>query len=102
MLVPSMVSVSDRFVKYIEDTTKEQGALESKDISVRFTVENVINTAFGLEANCFEEGTSKFMDMSNKIFYPSLATSIRLMAVILFPTLSNLLDLRYHPNKFLK
>lgn len=93
-LVPPMEIVSSRFLNYIEEQTTESGALECKDISTRYTVENVVNTAFGIEGNCFQPGTSNFMEMSYKIFYPSLMSSLRIMCVIFFPTMSKYLDIR--------
>lgn len=90
-----METVSNRFVEYIEELTKEQGAVEAKDIATRFTVENVVNSAFGLEADCFKPGKSNFMVMSEKIFYPSFMTSMRMLSIILFPSLTKFLDVRY-------
>lgn len=94
-LVPSMQIIAERFVRYIEENTKEKGALEAKDLSVRFTVENVVNTSYGIEAHSFEPGVSHFMQMSNNIFNPSLAMHMRILCVFFWPTLTKYLDVRF-------
>lgn len=94
-LVPIMEIISDRFVNYIDELSKAQGALETKDLCTRFTVENVINSSFGLEANCFQPGISTFMDLSYSIFYPTFWMTFRTMCVSLLPSLSVFFDIRY-------
>lgn len=93
-LMSSTETVASRFVTYIEELSKEQKPLDSKDICTRFTVENVVNTAFGLESECFKPGRTRYMEMSCKIFYPSVSMSFRSMIVLFLPALTKYLDVR--------
>lgn len=96
-LTSSMEKVSERFVKYIEELNKNNDngdGIDAKNICTRFTVENVINTGFGLEAHCFQPGTSDFMNLSYKIFYPSFITNVKFLIVLLLPRLAKLLKIR--------
>lgn len=93
-LMSSTEAVVSKFVTYIEELSNQKGALDSKDICTRFTVENVVNTAFGLESHCFKPGQATYMEMIYKIFCSSAFANARLMMALFCPAIIKYLNIR--------
>ncbi|XP_058055233.1 cytochrome P450 6a2-like [Anopheles bellator] len=86
-LFPVMESVGDAFVAFVRRHLTQE--LEAKEISARFTTQNVVACTFGIDGDCFGEHESEFRLMGRRAFQASHLASVKMMLGFFMPTLAN-------------
>lgn len=79
---------------YIE-RLKETQELDVKDLAARYSTENVVSYALGVEAKTFENDNSEFRQMSFQIFEGSTLQSLMAYIAMVFPFFIKYLKIRY-------
>lgn len=94
-MYPMLEEVSQRMIKYIEENGSNGNALlESREICVRYTLDNVAACAFGLEGYCFQEKYSMFRKLADDFFSPGTWQSIKATFLIAIPSANNFLKVK--------
>ncbi|XP_055306508.1 probable cytochrome P450 6a13 [Sitodiplosis mosellana] len=84
-IMPVMNGVGDDFVKYIKSFPTNTD-FNAKDISVRFTTENVIKCTFSIDPGCFnKEQESEFLEAGKRLFAPSFMAALKFLSIPLLP-----------------
>lgn len=75
----------EELVKYIK-SFKPGTEFNGKDLSVRFTTQNVIQCGFSIDPKCFDkENDSEFLQINRELFTPTLLVGLKFMAFFFFP-----------------
>lgn len=84
-------------VKYIQQELEvNDGApFEAKELSAKFTTENIATCAFGLEGKCFEDPNAEFTILGREMFKVSTSEGIKRLLVLIIPALAKLLNVTY-------
>uniref|UniRef100_A0A0A9YBQ3 Cytochrome P450 6k1 n=1 Tax=Lygus hesperus TaxID=30085 RepID=A0A0A9YBQ3_LYGHE len=88
-MIPGIKSVCKQMADYIETQTDE--FLEGYDLMGKYTTDVVGCSAYGIEANSFENPNSVLRQMSSRMFDGSLKGNIALLCALYFPALGKLL-----------
>lgn len=90
-------------VDYIQRELKmnRNTVFEAKELSAKFTTENIAICAFGLEGNCFQDPNAEFRSIGRKMFEVSLSKGLQMFLIFIMPWLANILDVRYNNTKTL-
>lgn len=73
-----MNGVGEELVEYLKSFKAAANDFNAKDLSLRFTTQNVIKCAFSIDPKCFDPKTeSEFMEMGRELFAPSLLVGIK-------------------------
>lgn len=84
-LMPAMNDVGENFVKFIRSYSSDED-VNAKDLSLRFTTENVIKCSFSIEPGCFDkENESEFVAMGKAMFAPSFWIGLKFLLMPLIP-----------------
>lgn len=96
-MFPIMQEVSKKLVNYLEREPDASGpnGLDAKELCSKFTTENVVSSAFGLEANCFASSKSEFREIGRAMLNPSFFMGLKLMFAFILPGLSSILRIQY-------
>lgn len=89
-MFPILEEISLQLVKYITNSK----CFEAREISMRYTLNNVAACAFGLEGKCFTETYPEFRKLADDFLSPSTWNSFKIMIIFLCPKLSSLLQVR--------
>lgn len=65
-----VAQTADKLVAVIGAKSVSDGSVEVKTLFVRYTVDNMASTAFGIESNAVEDGDSEFLKLSFKSVQP--------------------------------
>lgn len=65
-----VAQTADKLVEMIVAKNLSEGSVEVKSLFVRYTVDNMASTAFGIESNSIEDGDSEFLRLSQKSTRP--------------------------------
>ncbi|XP_044268123.1 probable cytochrome P450 28a5 [Tribolium madens] len=68
---------------------------EAKELSLRFTLNNVGDAVFGIEGKCFEEENSEFRKLSKEFLSPGSYGVIMIFLATLFPPITKIFPLRF-------
>ena len=60
-------SIGDKFVRVVEEVTKESNQVEIHEYLARFTTDNISSVAFGLDTNSLEDSNSNFRKYGKEI-----------------------------------
>ncbi|NP_001306576.1 probable cytochrome P450 6a14 [Solenopsis invicta] len=66
-----LLNCADYFEKYLDEKVPENGVVECKDLTSKFTVDVIGSCAFGLEMNALKEENNEFQKMGRYIFRSS-------------------------------
>lgn len=80
-------------VKYIEKSG-DRTELDAKDLTTRYSVDNVVSYALGLDAKCFEDDNSEFKKLAYDLFGGSFLQLLLISLSLIFPVLVNYLKIR--------
>ncbi|XP_031625910.1 cytochrome P450 9e2-like [Contarinia nasturtii] len=84
-ILPVMNEVADDFIKFIKSYPTNTN-FNAKDLSTRFTTENVIKTAFSIDPGCFEKDEqSEFLKVGKDLFAPSFLVGLKFLAIPFLP-----------------
>lgn len=87
--------VSNRMVKYVEEKTNNGVALlESREVCVRYTLDNIAACVFGIEGRCFDEEYSMFRKLADDFFSPGSWQSVKTTLTFALPALSKILRVK--------
>lgn len=89
-----MQKITKKFLRNIEEILQKE-AIEFKQLCGKFTIENVVCCAFGVDANVFEDPDSVFLTIANDITNPSTWTAIKTILTLLVPEFANFLSMVY-------
>ncbi|CAG9823201.1 unnamed protein product [Phaedon cochleariae] len=93
---PLLEESAMKMIKYIEHQLMTSAPLECREISVRFTLENVASCAFGIDGKCFEEDYPKFREMADEFLSPrGLLRGLKLTFIFSWPSLAKLLRMKF-------
>ncbi|XP_035789952.1 cytochrome P450 6a2-like isoform X2 [Anopheles albimanus] len=92
-LFPIMDSVADEFVSFVKRTLGQE--LEAKQISARFTTQNVVACTFGADGGCFNDTDSEFRLMGRRVFDVSHSMTFKLVLQMFVPPLAKLLPIPF-------
>jgi hypothetical protein len=98
-LFPLLEDNGIKLAKYLEtrpEATNGDG-YEAKELSARFTINNIASSVFGLEGKCFEEENSHFRKLATEFFSSESGVVFKFFIMIMFPPLGRLLRLRQVP-----
>ncbi|CAH1155385.1 unnamed protein product [Phaedon cochleariae] len=94
-MYPLICKSSERMVRYVEDETSKSSTMESRELCIRFTLDNVASCAFGLEGRCFDEPYSSFRRMADEFLSPdNFWMSIKTTVLFLIPALATFLKIK--------
>lgn len=68
MMFNTICDVADSLLSVIDDRIALSGRIEAKDTFSRFTTDTIGSVIFGIDCNSLRNETSKFFEMSKKIF----------------------------------
>nr|WET52718.1 cytochrome P450 [Phaedon brassicae] len=95
-MYPLIRKSSERMVRYVEDETSKSSTMESRELCIRFTLDNVASCAFGLEGKSFDEPYSSFRRMADEFLSPdNFWMSIKSTSLLLFPALTKFLKVKF-------
>ncbi|CAH1155384.1 unnamed protein product [Phaedon cochleariae] len=95
-MYPLIRNSSERMVRYIEDEISKSSTMESRELCVRLTLDNVASCAFGLEGRSFDEPYSSFRQMADEFFSPdNFWMSIRTTILFLIPALGKFFKIKF-------
>ncbi|XP_055303189.1 cytochrome P450 6B1-like [Sitodiplosis mosellana] len=84
-VLPVMNEVGADLVKFIKSHPVDTD-FNAKDVSTRFTTENVIKSTFSIEPKCFENGEqNEFLTAGKQIFEPSFLAGLKFLAIPFLP-----------------
>lgn len=95
-LYPLLEDVSKNLVKFVDKTpemTNGKG-YDLKEISTRFTLNNVASCAFGLDGRCFEEDRSMFRQLAEDFLSPEGFQIFYFTLTLLFPPIAKIVSPR--------
>ncbi|XP_049542463.1 cytochrome P450 6a2-like [Anopheles darlingi] len=92
-LFPIMDSVADEFVSFVKRNLGKE--LEAKQVSARFTTQNVVACTFGVDGGCFNDTDSEFRLMGRRAFDVSHSSSFKIVLQIFVPAIAKLLPIPF-------
>ncbi|KAJ3641250.1 hypothetical protein Zmor_027764 [Zophobas morio] len=98
-LYPSWENNSSKMVQFLEqrpNATNGNG-YEAKELCTRFTLNNVGDSVFGIDAKCFDEDNSEFRQLAKDFFTPGSWTIITILIANIFPFVMKILPIRFCP-----
>ncbi|KAF2901779.1 hypothetical protein ILUMI_04408 [Ignelater luminosus] len=93
-MIPMMQEVSKRLIEYINkqiEVTKSN-CFEAKNLATRFTGENVLTCAYGLEGKSFVDDVPVAFEIGEQIASPHLSVQIKQAISLFFPLVGRLLN----------
>ena len=83
---PYMETNSQKMVKFIQEQPNAMNGkgYEAKELCTRFTLNNVGDSVFGVEAKCFEEENSEFRQLAKDFLSPGGWAVLALFVTIVF------------------
>lgn len=93
--VKSVVSIFNVGAEKLVDYIRESKELDAKDIATRYSIENVVSYALGLEAKSFENDNSEFRKISLGLFQSTTLQALMAYIAMIFPPLMKYLKIRY-------
>lgn len=93
-MIPMMQEVSKNLVKYVNEqirTTKSK-CFEAKELAARFTGENVLTCAYGLEGKSFADQVPVAFQIGEQIASPHFSVQIKQTIGLFFPWVGKLLN----------
>lgn len=94
LIYPLLEELSRNFVKYIEKQVTSGEGVKIKEECMRFTLNNVGSTAFGLDAKCFEEDNPEFKQIADRFLTPEGFQNVKMFLITIAPFLSKLVSIR--------
>jgi cytochrome P450 len=92
-LYPLIEDVCSRFSKFISDNIDEP--LETRDLSLKFTIEAVSNCVFGIEAKSFQRSDSQLLQTAKRLTKPSGWAIVKVLLTSLAPPLKKILKVQF-------
>lgn len=90
-MFPTFQPICKKLVNYLK-SLPPNADVESKELSVMFTTENIINCVFSLDAKCFEPDGSEFRQIGGQLYDHTIFSAFKwLVRPILPQFLVNLL-----------
>lgn len=96
-IYPYSQKSAKHLVQYIQRKRNSNEGLELKEFSVRFALESVASSAFGIEENCFGDQPSEFQKLAVEFANPGTWTSFALFLSLTFPPLAQFFSIRLIP-----
>lgn len=94
-MYPMLEEVSNRMVQYIEEKSMNGSVLlESREVCVRFTLDNIAACVFGLEGHCFDEEYSMFRKLADDFLSPGTWQSFKTTLTFALPSLSKIFKVK--------
>lgn len=94
---PLIEANARKLVHYLEKLGEDENSamgIEAKELSAKYTIENVASCAFGLEGNAFENPNAEFITIAKKIINPSFWIAIRHLIIMIEPTFASIVDVK--------
>jgi cytochrome P450 family 6 len=90
-----MEEVAQEMVNYLHKYTEIHPTVEMKDVCVKFTVDVIGSTIFGVTADSFAKQNSKFNEIAKKLFdWDDIVNSFRFRCYFLAPTIVKLFRMK--------
>lgn len=93
-MFPLVFEVTRSLTKYLTNLGKSSNPINAKELAGKFTTDAVATSAFGLEAKSFEDPNADFIRMGRKAISPTFWFNIRMLLIIIFPSLAKKIKLR--------
>uniref|UniRef100_U5EZ76 Putative cytochrome n=1 Tax=Corethrella appendiculata TaxID=1370023 RepID=U5EZ76_9DIPT len=93
----TMASIGEQFVDVVNQSSDGQTAIDIKDLCQRFTSDVIGSCAFGLEYDSLHNDNAKILEMSDRIFRPTVFRNIYILFMLAFKDLSVKLRLKQFP-----
>lgn len=84
-------------LQYIQRKIRYEPTFELKEFCVRYALDSVAGSAFGIEGNCFEDKHNDFQKLAVEFANPGTWTSFALFLSLTFPPLAQFLAIRLIP-----
>lgn len=87
--------------KYIEREMKLNGKVpfDAKELSAKFTTENIASCVYGVEGKCFDDMNAEFRQFGRDILDISVLKAIRMLLILVFPFMAKILTVSFLPKK---
>ncbi|XP_063905052.1 probable cytochrome P450 28a5 [Zophobas morio] len=98
-IYPLLEDTSNQLVNFISNQPKATNGegFESKDLCAKFTLNNVANCAFGLEAKAFTNESTEFQLIAKKFFESGIIQTFFFVLAQIFPSLLKLIKIKLIP-----
>ncbi|ERL92317.1 hypothetical protein D910_09634 [Dendroctonus ponderosae] len=98
-IYPLIVGVAAKLVKFVENNPSvEADGVNARELTRRFTLDNVAIAAFGIDGKSFEsEEISEFMELANRILTPGSLNGILQQLTTVLPILRIALSVKMVP-----
>lgn len=88
-------NASQELTNYLNNQIRDNNSVEMKEVCVRFTVDVIGSTIFGVQANSFKDGESKFFSVAQKLIdWDDITTSFRFRCYFLAPLIVKLFRMK--------
>ncbi|XP_056633285.1 cytochrome P450 6k1-like [Diorhabda sublineata] len=91
-MVPLLEAIVDDLVQFLNEN---QGVIEAKEITAKFTTDAIAKCAFGIEAGSFVQKKSVFREAGRKLFENSLRNAISQLIHVFKPSWTQKLKLYF-------
>ncbi|XP_068081110.1 cytochrome P450 6j1 [Anabrus simplex] len=100
-LFPLVEKTAKDLDKYLQTQARknEPDGIETKELCCKYTTDVVASCVFGIEAGCFEDTKSEFLETNRKMFSQDVLTNIRILLTFFFPAFASLLKIRFMPTE---
>lgn len=94
-MYPLMLKCSANLIKYLEEPAENGVAIDAYETLAKFTTDNIVSCAFGLESDCFHNPDAEFRDCGKRFAVKCMPQAL-LMALSLYtPWVLKLLNQTY-------
>ncbi|KAF5308695.1 hypothetical protein FQR65_LT06056 [Abscondita terminalis] len=94
MMVPLINETGDKVVQHLENNIHKK-SINSRDVSLKYSLDVISSCAFGLEANALEDSNSSFVQATFKLFEVTFVRAIHILSCFFSPSLVNLLNFTF-------
>lgn len=95
-IYPLIAGVAEKLIKFVEnDPRAETDGINTRELTRRFTLDNVAIAAFGIDGKSFESHKiSEFMELANRILIPGVLNGILLQLTAVLPIFRKILSVK--------
>lgn len=83
-MFPTFDPICKKIVNYLKSVPLYTD-IESKELSTKFTTENIIHCVFSINAECFEPGESEFRQIGGKLYDHNILSAFKWLVRPILP-----------------
>ncbi|EFA12854.2 cytochrome P450 6j1 [Tribolium castaneum] len=91
-------NASHEMTNYLNNHIKDYNSVEMRDVCLKFTVDVIGSTIFGVQANSFKDENSQFSSVAKRLIdWDDIVTAFRFRCYLLAPLFVNLFRMKLFP-----